>query len=287
MLWSNRSAVDTALTCAGGLSLHRSHIPLQNEDAMILEALNYAGTYWKTAPEFRPHIRYSVNLWARANRCAKAWEEHEENCKRFMLSTASKLKQRRTAVILGSGLLRDVPWRQLAAVFDTLVLVDLVHLSSMRMTLYGRKYRNVVLNSRDLSGYDALKTGGAFEPLSFLRQVPYLDLVISANLLSQIGTGARHRMEQEGASGSLEDTLHRLIQAHVDGLSGLPCKVCLLTDTRFDIIDKIGKVHQQEDLLHGVLVPKVVQQWDWPVAPFGEESRDYQIIHKVVASEVR
>lgn len=254
---------------------------------MILEALNYAGTYWKTAPEFRPHIRYSVNLWARANRCEKPWGEHKENCKRFILSTASKLKQRRTAVILGSGLLRDVPWRQLAAGFDTLVLVDLVHLASVRMKLYGRKYRNVVLNSRDLSGYDALKTSGVIEPLSFLRQVPYLDLVVSANLLSQIGTGARHRMEQDGASRMPQDTLQRLVQAHIDGLSGLPCKVCLLTDTSFEIIDKSGKVHQQEDLLHGAPVPNVAHQWDWPVAPFGEESKNYQILHRVVASEVR
>ena len=261
--------------------------PLQNEDAMILEALNYAGTFWKTEAAFRPHIRYSVNLGARANRCAKAWEEHEENSRRFILSTASRLKQRRTAVILGSGLLRDVPWRELAAGFDTLVLVDLVHLSSVRMKLYSRKYRNVVLNSRDLSGYDALKTGGALEPLSFLRQVPYLDLVVSANLLSQIGTGARQRMEQGRASGMPEDTLRRLIQAHVDGLSGLPCKVCLLTDASFDIIDRSGKVHQRQDLLHGVPVPNISQQWDWPVAPFGEEGKDYQIIHKVVASEVR
>ncbi|MEJ8310422.1 hypothetical protein [Agrobacterium larrymoorei] len=254
---------------------------------MILEVLNYAGTLWKTEPEFRPHIRYSINLWARANRCTKAWEQHEVNSKRFILSTASRMRQRRTAVILGSGLLRDVPWQQLAAAFDTLVLVDLVHLSSVRTKLYGRKYRNVVLTSRDLSGYDALKAGVDLEPLSFLRQVPYLDLVVSANLLSQIGTGARHRMEREGANDMPEDTLQRLIQAHVDGLSGLPCKVCLLTDTGFDIIDRTGKVHQHEDLLHGVQVPNIPQQWDWPVAPFGEESKDYQIVHKVVASNIR
>ncbi len=254
---------------------------------MILEALNYAATYRKTQPEFRPSIKYSVNLWARANRCGKTWAEHEQNSKRFILSTAGKLKQRRTAVVLGSGLLRDVPWQQLAAAFDTVVLVDLVHLASVRTKLYARKYRNVVLNSRDLSGYDELKAGGELEPLSFLRMVPYLDLVVSANLLSQIGTGARHRMEKELSGLVPGDTLPRLIKAHVDGLAGLPCKVCLVTDTAFDIIDRNGKLHQHQDLLHGVEVPKIAHRWDWPVAPFGEESRDYQIIHRVVASEVR
>lgn len=254
---------------------------------MILEALNYAATYRKTQPEFRPYIRYSVNLWARANRCARAWGEHEQNSRRFVLSTAAKLKQRRTAVILGSGLLRDVPWQQLASAFDTVVLVDLVHLASLRARLYARKGRNIVLNSRDLSGYDDLKAGRELEPLSFLRQVPYLDLVVSANLLSQIGTGARHRLEKEPAGAMPDDTLARLMKAHIDGLSGLPCKVCLVTDTAFDILDRNGKLHQHEDLLHGVKVQNVAREWDWPVAPFGEESRDYQIIHKVVASEVR
>ena len=253
---------------------------------MILEAINYAATRIKTPHEFRPYVRYSVNLWARANRCQKVWAEHEENSRRFILAATAKLRQKRTAVVLGSGLVRDVPLRQLAAVFDTVVLVDLVHLASVRSRLYWQRQNNIVLNSRDLSGYEDLKAGKEPEPLSFLRLVPYLDLVISANLLSQIGTGARHRLEKEPAGAMPEDTLARLIRAHIDGLSGLPCKVCLITDTGFEVIDKNGALHQQEDLLHGVKPPKFAQRWNWPVVPFGEESKDYQIIHKVVASEL-
>ncbi|XUY27245.1 hypothetical protein RMR21_002410 [Agrobacterium sp. rho-8.1] len=253
---------------------------------MILEALNYAATYRKTPPEFRPHIRYSVNLWARANRCRQAWAEHEDNSKRFIVSSAAKLKQRRTAVVLGSGLLRDVPLQQLAAAFDTVVLVDLVHLASVRARLYARHSRTVVLNHRDLSGYGDLEAGKPVEPLSFLRLVPYLDFVVSANLLSQIGTGIRNRLEKQPGNTMPQDAVRQLLQAHLDGLSGLPCKACLITDTAFDVIDKNGAPHQHEDLLHGVTVPKIAREWNWPVVPFGEESRDYQIIHKVVASEL-
>ncbi|MBN7807405.1 hypothetical protein JZX86_18795 [Agrobacterium rosae] len=252
---------------------------------MILEAINYAATYRKTPPEFRPYIRYSINLWARANRCKQAWAEHEENSQRFILTAAAKLRQRRTAVVLGSGLVRDVPLKQLAAAFDTVVLVDLVHLASVRAGLW-RHARSTVLSSRDLSGYDQLQAGQLLEPLSFLRQVPYLDFVISANLLSQIGTGVRKRLEKEPANAMPGDTLPRLIHAHIDSLSGLPCKACLVTDTAFKVIDKNGVLHQKEDLLHGVTVPKIAREWDWPVVPFGEESRDYQIIHKVIASDL-
>lgn len=102
---------------------------------MILEALQYAATRAATPKPFRPHIRYSVNLWARANRCATAWAEHENNSQQFVLQSVRKLKQRRTAVVLGSGLLRDVPYDALVAMFDTVVLVDLVHLASVQAKL--------------------------------------------------------------------------------------------------------------------------------------------------------
>ena len=76
---------------------------------MILEALNYAASWPLTSAEHRPFIRSSVNLWARANRCASAWAEHESRTKAAILKAAEGCRQRRTVVVLGSGLLRDVP----------------------------------------------------------------------------------------------------------------------------------------------------------------------------------
>ncbi|NTZ90095.1 hypothetical protein [Agrobacterium tumefaciens] len=253
---------------------------------MILEALQYAATHAVTPKEFRPHIRYSVNLWARANRCAKAWAEHEDNSRQFVLQSARKLKQRRTAVVLGSGLLRDVPHDALVAMFDTVVLVDLVHLASVQGKLRLNSKKNVRIANRDLSGFDEIIAGKDPEPLDFLRRVPYLDFVVSANLLSQIGTGARHRLEREKIANAPDDLLPKLIQTHLDALAGLPCKVCLVTDISFDIIGKDGSLHQHEDLLHGVNIPASTAAWEWPLAPLGEESRDYRIVHHVIAREL-
>ena len=253
---------------------------------MILEALQYAATHTVTPKEFRPHIRYSLNLWARANRCAKAWAEHENNSRQFVLQSARKLKQRRTAVVLGSGLLRDVPHDALVAMFDTVVLIDLVHLASVQAKLRLNAKKNVRIANRDLSGFDDILAGKEPEPLDFLRRVPYLDLVVSANLLSQIGTGARHRLEREKITNAPEDLLPRLIQTHLDALAGLPCKACLVTDTSFEVIGKDGSRLQQEDLLHGVDLPVAAAAWQWPLAPLGEESRDYRIVHHVIAHEL-
>jgi hypothetical protein len=79
------------------------------------------------------------------------------------------------------------------------------------------------------------------------------------------------------------DTVERLIAAHIQGLSDLPCRTCLVTDISYAVIDRTGKVHEEADLMHGVALPEAKVRWDWPVAPLGEESRDYQIVHKVIA----
>lgn len=249
---------------------------------MITEALQYAATYPVTPAQFRPYIRSSVNLWARAGRCAKDWAAHEAQCQDFVRKTVSGMKERRTAVVLGSGLLRDVPVEFLAKTFDTVVLVDLVHPASVRMWLSAKRLRNVRLIFRDLSGYDEVLARRDAEPLGFLRQVPYLDLVISANILSQIGVGATRRLEAS-KDADAADVVPKLIAAHLNGLAGLPCTVALLTDTRYRVSDRTGRVREDSDLLHGITPPPAAAQWSWTVAPFGEESRDYQVVHDVIA----
>ncbi|NSY16335.1 hypothetical protein [Neorhizobium sp. AL 9.2.2] len=249
---------------------------------MILEALHYTATLPVTPAEFRPFIRSSVNLWSRARRCADAWAPHEENCKTFIRETIADMKQRRTVVVLGSGLLRDVPIEDLAKGFDTVVLVDLVHLASVRLRMLAGRYRNVRLISRNLSDLDKALAGDVPEPLAFLRQVPYLDLVVSANILSQIGVGARRQLE-EMRHPEPDAIVAKLVSAHLDGISALPCRQILLTDTAYRIVDRQGEVLETTDLLAGLTPPQAVRAWCWPVAPYGELGREYQAVHDVIA----
>ncbi|MDQ0419591.1 hypothetical protein J2045_000604 [Peteryoungia aggregata LMG 23059] len=247
---------------------------------MILEALNYAATWPLTSAGHRPFIRSSVSLWARANRCRAAWAEHERRTKAAILATAEGCRQRRTVVVLGSGLLRDVPVMELSRLFDTVVLVDLVHLASVRGWLTMKGLKNVRLIERDLSGLDALLAGQPLEPLAFLRQVPYLDLVVSANLLSQIGIGASRRLNGHAEE---ETFVRQVIAAHAEGLAQIAAETCLVTDVGYTVMDRTGGRHETVDLMHGVDPGSARESWDWPVVPFGEESRDYQVVHHVIA----
>jgi hypothetical protein len=246
---------------------------------MILEALNYAASWPLTSTAHRPFIRSSVNLWARANRCRAAWAEHEQRTKAAILKAAEGCRQRRTVVVLGSGLLRDVPVTELSRLFDTVVLVDLVHLASVRSWIAIKGLKNVRLIERDLSGLEAMLGGQPMEPLAFLRQVPYLDLVVSANLLSQIGIGAARRLEGHADKGAF---LGQVIAAHVAGLAEVPAETCLVNDVSYTVIDRTGRRRETVDLLHGVNIGPARENWDWPVVPFGEESQDYQILHHVI-----
>ncbi len=249
---------------------------------MLAEAIQYAATRLVTPSEFRPYVRSSVGLWSRAGRCRQAWAPHEENCKAFILDAVAGVKQRRTAVVLGSGLLRDVPVQALAKAFDTVVLVDLVHLAGVRAWLKAKRLRNIRLISRDLSGFEDAMAGKVPEPLGFLRKVPYLDFVVSANILSQIGVGAKRRLDAEHNSRR-DDILQALVRAHLDGLATLPAKVALLTDTAYKVTDGNGKMLEEADLLCGVPAPEAKRRWVWPVAPYGELGKDLQAVHEVIA----
>ncbi|WJH39094.1 hypothetical protein N7E02_19625 [Aliirhizobium terrae] len=249
---------------------------------MILEAIQYAATQVVTPSEFRPFIRSSVNLWSRANRCRHAWAPHEANCKAFIGETIAGMRQRRTAVVLGSGLLRDVPILDLTRAFDTVALVDLVHLASVRAWIKGKRLSNIRLISRDLSCLGEALAGKTPEPLSFLRQVPYLDLVVSANILSQIGVGTRRQLAQTRPDDA-DAIVSSLIKAHLDGLSALPCRTALLTDISYKVTDRQGAVVEDADLLCGVPTPVAKRSWSWTVAPYGELGRDREAVHQVIA----
>lgn len=249
---------------------------------MILEALNYAATWPLTSAGHRPFIRSSVNLWARANRCRTAWAEHERLTKAAILKAAEECRQRRTAVVLGSGLLRDVPVIELSRLFDTVVLVDLVHLASVRCWIKAKGLTNLRLIERDLSGLDAMLASQTAEPLSFLRQVPYLDFVASANLLSQIGIGASRRISGMAHQAMPDNLLPGLVKAHFDGMAQVAAQTVLVTDVSYTVLDRSGAEHETEDLMHGVDLGTPSVCWDWQVIPFGEESRDYQIVHRVI-----
>jgi hypothetical protein len=225
---------------------------------MILEALNFVATWLVSGRREAREIRSSVRLWARATRCSRDWAEHEERCKAFV--QAHMPERGRVAVVLGSGLLRDVPIEALSKTFREVRLCDLQHLATVRAWAAAKGLRNLRFMECDLSG-----------GLGVLRDDREIDLVISANLLSQLGVGAA-RMDASG-----------VIAGHLDGLRKAPGRKLLLTDASYALVLKNGATVETHDLMHGVSLPQAEASWPWPVAPYGELDPAYQAVHRVVA----
>ncbi len=95
-------------------------------------------------------VTESAALWARGLRQRKAWAPHHQHCRTVVAAVVEQLPAHRTVVVLGSGLVRDVPLDLLRKRFARVLLVDAVHLPQVRLAMM--VHRNVALLTRDLSG---------------------------------------------------------------------------------------------------------------------------------------
>jgi hypothetical protein len=226
----------------------------------------------------------AVALWSRAQRRAADWAPHEARCHAIVGRAVADLPQRRTVLVLGSGLCRDVPVEPLAQEFATVILVDAVHLWPVRRRF--AKHPNVRFVTADITGAGAWIAGHADAPADVLA--PWhaddtVDLVISANVLSQLAIGPEDYLDAhpERAAALPPNLPDALIAAHLEDLAAFRCRVCLLTDVEMRKERRDGTVIERMDLLGGQALPKPDAAWDWTVAPYGEMARDIARIHIV------
>jgi hypothetical protein len=230
--------------------------------------------------------RESIALWARGLRQRRVWAEHHRRSQAVVTAAIGALARRRTVVVLGSGLVRDVPLDALCSSFAQVILVDAVHLPQVRLRMALR--RNVTLLTRDLSGVMGWLAGerdGRADPLGDLVADESVDLVVSANLLSQLAWPIEDWLDENPARAAAlpADLPARCIAWHLDDLTRFRARVCLVSDVEMIERDRTGTVTDRLDLTRGVALPPADESWDWTVAPFGEAGRDREAVHKVCA----
>src|SRR5690349_9006636 len=125
---------------------------------MIGEILRYVTTF---APERTRKFGYLKRLIAlefRARRCATAWASHQRYCKNLITKAVDLCEKHETVMVLGSGLLLEVPLKVLSERFDRVLLVDIFHMPQVRREV--KKYFNVKLLTGDITGmFQAMKEG--------------------------------------------------------------------------------------------------------------------------------
>jgi len=215
---------------------------------------------------------------ARINR--EAWRPHLDNSRQFVLSSAHRCSNRDKIVILGSGLLLDVPLAELSETFREVVLKDVVCLPEVRKQL--TTYGNVTFVGHDVTGLaERLHRNsrqGIIQLPDFAPSVAASDgasLVVSLNILSQLWVVPRAFIGRHLRQIDLEqvdDWCARIVERHYAWLRSLPCDVCLIADHEAVKRDVTGIVISRTSTVFGLQLPQADVSWTWDIAPIGKQN---------------
>jgi hypothetical protein len=237
---------------------------------MLAELFLYLFTPASFKARRNGYVKASVDLWSLARHARQEWIEHEKQCHNIIHQGISQCSKKRTVVVLGSGLLRDVPINVLSRAFDQVMLVDVVHPLPARWKT--RRLKNVFHITLDLNG-NRITDLNAPSPLNFLHDSDDINLVISANILSQIALEPRQHLPRNMSDQDADLFTLNLIKGHYQDLLAFKCPVTLLTDTHMITRRNNEEIIETYDLLYGLALPVPDHKWTWHLAPRGSDDK--------------
>lgn len=249
---------------------------------MIEDVLRYVFTPASLWAHRVGHARESVSIVSRYRRCRTAWQPHLDASRAAVCDAARDLPHRRTALVLGSGHLLDLPLDELARDFACVLLVDIVHPFAARRA--ARRHRNVELIEWDVTGLAEAPDGSAWTPPPVTRfhDRTDIDLCVSLNLLSQLPFVPLRQLRRQDADEMAAATLARaVIRRHLDFLAGFSCCVCLVADLDRIDLARDGTERHRESALADIELPPPDREWLWEISPAPEIFRDVHRHHRV------
>jgi len=217
------------------------------------------------------HLTEIIAIESRYERQKKFWEPHLKNSRDFILKEATKSPLKKRINILGAGILLDIPIDELEKKFEEIVLIDIVFLPQIKWRF--KNHPQIKFIQMDVSGVvDLIYKDKSSLPKPILPQLPFADVTVSANLLSQLPLLPMEYLKTEDRSwGKL------IIEKHLELIKKSSPLSLLLCETNQIYYDRQEKVIENNDMLFGVELPRTKNEWIWNIAPLGEASRDYSI----------
>lgn len=250
---------------------------------MLTEALAWLLTPASATARRMGHLGESIAIGARQRRCARAWASHLAASRDALLASAGTAPRQRIALVLGSGPLLDVPLKELASLFESVWLVDLVHPWSSR--LQARQYANVRLIEHDVTECLARLPTDPALPTRFLDE-PRIDWVASVNLLSQLPVLPGRWLRGQTPAMSEADITRfgdALMRNHLAWLSRFRAPICLLADLEQTTLDAGNNIVEWRDFSPLLTDWTIEADWRWDLAPPGELGDDGSAHHRVAA----
>lgn len=233
----------------------------------------------------------SLDVEARHKRCADFWRPHLERTRAVILRAAHLASQRRKAVVLGAGLLHDIPLLELSDLFQEVVLVDLVHSRSCQMQ--AAILPNVMCLQADVTATAAHLLGARKSRAPLLRLEPDLfrgdnsvDFLVSVNVLSQLGCAPAEFLRTSHAPEEIRDFQRHLVEAHLKYLRQCPGHSALITDLAWSRRARHlpqSAVAARREVVHQVALPPPDENWDWLIAPAPEADPKDDLVAHVAA----
>ena len=256
---------------------------------MIWESLLYLVT---PCPRFVRAMGYpqeQIAISSRAKRCAKACAPHMAASKSLVLDAAKAAPGRRRAVLIGSGLLFELPVAELADQFEEVICVDLVH-PPWIVRPWREKAPNVRFLAGDATGMlerfvSAVQTARSTGVIPALPESrPRLalepdrcDLIVSANVMTQLPVSPikylQNRLDRDAFDvEGLDGFADQIMRAHLDWLKEtFSAPVCLFADDWRETRDASGAVVERVRAFpEAWAFPEADVEWAWDIAPKGE-----------------
>lgn len=227
-----------------------------------------------------PHLRAmgyldeALDMRGRARLNSAAWQPHLDSTRSFVLSSAERCRRKETAVILGSGLLLDVPLAELSAMFRKIVLRDVVCLPEIRRRI--NRYANVRFIEHDVTGIAKQLYRNSRSGTPHLPEIPPAagsvgaDLLVSLNILSQLWVVPRvfiGRHMSDIPADQTDEWCGKLVKSHSSWLRSLPCDVCLVADVEQVKRDSTGSIISRSSTVCDHKLPHPDAAWTWNIAP--------------------
>jgi len=238
-----------------------------------------------THPQYVRHMDYLDETKAmkkRSERNRAAWQPHLEETRRFVLSAAEQCGSRKKVVVLGAGLLLDVPLQELSAMFEEVFLLDIVILPEVRRQV--KTFENVKLIQHDVTNMAERLYKNVLQGIDGLPaaapSVPVINentsLVVSLNILSQLWVIPRAYVQSKIrglGEEELNDWCRQIVESHYRSLASLSCPVCLVADHEFVKRDREGNVVSRGSTVYSLALPKPDTSWIWNIAPIGDDQQ--------------
>lgn len=252
---------------------------------MIRELITYfRATATKEAKAFG-HLYESIAISEREKRCKSFWLPHRTNCKNFIKEAFAYVSAHDRVLVLGSGPLHEIPIDELASTFKRVDLVDVVHLKE---TINQYKHlQNVHFIEADITELESRihNEKKIVNAIPTLFQNEHYDLVISANLLSQLSYHLRNFLEKKASpkltEKELDDFCYQVSLDHYNYLTHFPCPVVLITDIETHLIGKNEELIEIQTPYINFVLPSPQKVWWWNVAPIPEYSKEISLKMKV------